>query len=228
MFNQSSFCALGNGVNDAFGDHCLVCPCGGDRTRRHNLLRNAAARVLDAAGFRPETEKPGLLRMRPPINGADEAASERRSVLSPEGRRPAGIYVPNWLLGQPAAFDFAVTSGLRVGFLEESAKDGSYTGAYYVDIKSKHLDTAAQCKSEGLAFVPMVCEAHGGGWEAGALAVWKKVAKAAAFLSGEEAPRRFEHLMQSLSVTLHRENARAILSRSVARARTPERAALEC
>ena len=85
-------------------------------------------------------------------------------------------------------------------------------------MKRQHLDTAAQSKAEGLVFVPMVCEAHGGSWEAGALKVWKAVARAAALLSGETPALRFEHQMQTLSVTLQRANARAVLARAVSRA----------
>ena len=182
------------------------------------MLRNSAARILNAAGFRPVVEKPGLLRSRPDINGADEAASEKVTSQDSGKRRPADIFLPNWQLGQPAALDFAVSSGLRVGFLEESARDGSFSGRTYAELKRKHLDTASQCLSEGLAFVPMVCEAHGGGWEAEAVRVWKNVAKTAAIVSGEtSAPLRFEHIMQTLSVTLQRANARAILSRSIDR-----------
>ena len=83
-----------------------------------------------------------------------------------------------------------------------------------MELKKKHLDTAAQCEAGGIVFVPMVCEAHGGSWEAGAMTVWRKVAKASAMVSGELPSTQFEHMLQSLSVTLHRSNARAILIRT--------------
>jgi hypothetical protein len=194
----------------------LVCPCGGDRTQRHNLLRNAAARFFAAAGLRPELEKPGLLRTRPCIAGADEAVSSKGGPQGADGRRPADVFIPHWRLGQPAAFDFAVSSGLRVGFLDESAKDGSSSGTAYAEAKRLHLDTARVCAEEGLSFIPLVCEAHGGSWGCEARVVWKEAAKSAALLSGESAALKLEHLMQSLSVTLHRANARAILGRAAA------------
>eukprot|EP00660_Eupelagonema_oceanica_P019327 gene19327-biopygen20047 len=65
IFAASQYCAFCDGVVDVFADHALVCSGGGDRTVRHNLLRNAAFRVAHAAGLRPELEKPGLLRPRP-------------------------------------------------------------------------------------------------------------------------------------------------------------------
>ena len=46
------------------------------------------------------------------------------------------------------------------------------------------------------------------------MTVWRKVAKASAMVSGELPSTQFEHMLQSLSVTLHRSNARAILIRT--------------
>ena len=40
--DQDLECPCCDGVLDRFGDHALVCPGCGDRTRRHNLLRNMA------------------------------------------------------------------------------------------------------------------------------------------------------------------------------------------
>ena len=42
-------CPLCDGVLDSFGDHALVCCGGGDRTRRHNLLRNMVFHAAEAA-----------------------------------------------------------------------------------------------------------------------------------------------------------------------------------
>ena len=43
LAESDGICPLCDGVLDRFGDHCLVCPCGGDRTKRHNLLRNSVS-----------------------------------------------------------------------------------------------------------------------------------------------------------------------------------------
>ena len=58
-------CSLCDGVLDRFGDHALVCPCGGDSTRRHNLLRNMTYHAAVSSNLNPELEKPGLLPQRP-------------------------------------------------------------------------------------------------------------------------------------------------------------------
>eukprot|EP00660_Eupelagonema_oceanica_P019686 gene19686-biopygen5325 len=44
VFAAEFACPLCDGGMDVWGDHALVCACGGDRTTRHNLLRDAAAR----------------------------------------------------------------------------------------------------------------------------------------------------------------------------------------
>ena len=36
-----TFCPMCGGTMDSYGDHALSCPCNGDRTVRHNRLRNS-------------------------------------------------------------------------------------------------------------------------------------------------------------------------------------------
>ena len=78
-----------------------------------------------------------------------------------------------------------------------------------------HLDTKTQCQGQGITFVPMVMEAVGGGWGKTARGVWSELAKtsvlAYAELQTEDASAVM--LRQRLSMTLHRENARACLRR---------------
>ena len=63
-------CLHCDGILDSYGDHALCCSGGGDRTRRHNLLRNLAYHAAAAANLNPELEKPGLLPHRP-LHGAN-------------------------------------------------------------------------------------------------------------------------------------------------------------
>ena len=132
----------------------------------------------------------------------------------PEARRPADIYVPRWDLGGSAALDFAVTSGLRTDLLERTAADGSSCLTSYEEFKNTFLDTAAHCASEGIAFVPMVVEAHSGAWGPAATKVWLRLGKAISLLSGESTAVEALRALQNLGLTLHRETARAILRRS--------------
>ena len=136
------------------------------------------------------------------------------------GRRSAGVFVPRWRSGAPAAWDFAVTSGLRADLLATSAAEGGGDAAAtrYEEQKRLHLDTARCCSEAGLTFIPMVCEAHGGGWGREARRAFAVLAKRAADATGDDAALAADQLAQRLSISLHRENARAVLRRLQPRA----------
>ena len=73
-----------------------------------------------------------------------------------------------------------------------------------------------QCQQQGISFLPMVVEAVGGGWGKVARGVWSALAKSSALANGELETERSCAIMlrQRLSMTLHRENARACLRRA--------------
>jgi hypothetical protein len=75
------------------------------------------------------------------------------------------------------------------------------------------LDTAASCQAEGLTFIPVVCEADGGGWGPAAQKTFSELAKHKSALTGEDASKVAVQLYQSLGLVLQRENARAIIRR---------------
>ena len=187
---------------DRFGDHALVCPCGGDRVKRHNRLRSTLAARAEAAGLSPEVEKPGLLPARPTELGFCEAGT----LATAQGRRPADVYIPQWGLRGPAAFDLAVTNGLRGDVLAASAADGSRASAAYEARKRSHQHTEAQCDAQGLQFVPLVAEACGGGWGKTAMSTWRTLGSLISARTGESTSIVIEQLLQSLSVSLQCEN----------------------
>ena len=156
IFGEPFFCPFCDGVMDVLADHALTCACGGDRTKRHNLLRDACVRLTWAAGWRPEPEKEGLLQ------ATSFPASQEGDGLRSEARRPADIFLPRWDLGGSAALDFAVTSGLRTSQLEQTVADGLSSLTSYESIKDEYKGTAAHCAREGITFVPMLTEAHSG------------------------------------------------------------------
>ncbi len=213
---QDVECPYCDGVLDRFGDHALVCCCGGDRTRRHNLLRNMVFYAASAANLHPELERPGLLPHRP-LHGStyENGVAMGQDDGDPGSRRPADVYIPRWRSGPAAAWDFAVTSGLRVDSLAASAQDPDAVLTKYEDFKCSHQDTKAQCQSQGLTFIPMVMEAVGGGWGKVARGVWSELAKSSALATGELESESSCAIMlrQRLSMTLHRESARACLRR---------------
>ena len=114
----------------------------------------------------------------------------------------------------PAALDFAVTSGLRTDMLATSAQDAATAPRSYEEFKRNHNDTNNLCQAEGINFLPVVAEAFGGGWGPTANKVWAELAKAKASITGELESTVATQLVQTLGLTLHRENARAILRRS--------------
>ena len=203
-----ALCPLCDGIMDRFGDHALVCPCGGDRTKRHNLIRNQVYHFAASAGFNPELEKPGLLQPRPFIGPLPEDGILRQD---PAARRPADVYLPRWRRGTPIALDFAVTSGLRD--IPATIQDANSCLTAYEDFKRSHLDTDRLCTEEGLAFAPVIFEASGGACGPTAAKILAELAKAKSIITGEPQDRVLTHLYQSLGIILHRENARARLKR---------------
>ena len=165
-------CPLCNGVLDKFGDHCLVCPNGGDRTKRHNHLRNRVHFFANSAGLNPELERPGLLPPRPFMGASPENGIMPRD---PSARRPADVYLPRWRLGIPMALDFAVTSGMRDDTINATILDASSAAVSYEGFKNSHMDTARLCQDEGLGFTPVIVEAHGGAWGPAAQSIFSEL-----------------------------------------------------
>ena len=220
-----SFCPLCEGGLDRYGDHCLSCCGGGDRTRRHNLVRNLVYFAFKAAGLDPELERLGLLPPRPLAGGSHEDGTHADCNGDSSARRPADVYVPRWRAGPPAALDFAVTSGLNPDALAQSERDSYSACTRYEDRKRSFKDTAALCQQQGFSFIPMVVEAVGGGWGREARKVWSELAKVSASAAGELATASTcgVSLQQRLSTVLHRENARAVLRRLGHGGALPER-----
>lgn len=85
------------------------------------------------------------------------------------GCRPADVFVPM----PQAAFDLAVSSGMRGAALTTSATDcGRAVGDYELWI-CQYRNTRRQCSDQGLQFGPLVAEACAGGWGAQANRVWR-------------------------------------------------------
>jgi len=180
--------------------------CKGDRTLRHNALRECIFRFAKASALNPQREKSGLLPPRPD----GEQIKEKANV---PGRRPADIWMPRWGDGGPVALDFAVTCGLRADVLHHSATDHTRALVNYENFKRDYLSTAQQCEQQGLQFIPMVAEAHGGSWGAAAKETFKAISREYSNQAGVTISQASSELAQRISITLARENARAILRR---------------
>ena len=166
------------GVRERSGDHALVCSCGGDRTRRHNLLRNIVFHAANSVSVPPEFKNEGPLPQRPFDGGVCDNGSTRGERESEfQLRRQVDVFIPRWQSGPPATCGFAATSGLRMDLLVDATRGADQVCARYRDSIRSHPGTHSQCLAQAITFITMVTEAVGGGWGKLARGVWTKLAK---------------------------------------------------
>ena len=218
--DADAFCPTCGGCLDRFGDHAVVCCCGGDRTIRHNAIRNVFFQDAAQAGLRPERERQGLLPERP---------QEDALRASGSGRRPADVWLPRGPGGRGVALDFACTSGMRSDRMQLASEDAGCVLERYVEIKRSYMGTARLCEEAGFDFTPMVIESHGS-WCAAARRAIDLVSRTQAASGNEQGEVVSLRIAQRLSIALHRENARAVLRRASAppQADSPSGWAEEC
>ena len=94
IFEADTPCPMCGQCMDSFADHALVCPCKGDRTIRHNCLRDITYSEAKNAALRAEKEKPGLLPPRPKEDGLAASTSSCGFLRASISR----IERPPWIL----------------------------------------------------------------------------------------------------------------------------------
>ena len=194
-----AWCPKCDGIMDRFSLHAGTCAAGGERTQRHNALRDLLASWAARAGLQPEVEKPGLLLPQRP----DEARLSQR--------RPADIFLPS-LSGGPAALDLAITAPQRQESLAQAGQEALAAATQYAAVKRSHLDTARTCAAQGVRFMPLLAESTGG-WEPAASKTLQLISRAVAARTGSDAGLLHADLLQELSVLLRAHHARAALHR---------------
>ena len=185
---------------DAKGHHPASCAAGGDRTQRHNALRDLVAEHAARAGLRPELERPGVLLPQRP---------EDTHVAR---RRPADIFLPTWVGGSPVALDFAITAPQRQETLARAAEEDLAAAAAYAARKAAFEGTAEACAAQGVRFCPMVAESTGA-WEPEAERVLRRISRTAAARNGTDPAAAWTLFQQQTSVLLRRARAQAELRR---------------
>ena len=114
---------------------------------------------------------------------------------------------------QPQAIDFAITSGLRDPQLGDGEAEVALIFREYEDFKRGYKDTDAQCRRQGLTFLPFVVEAHAGGWSPVARRAISSLASDIAAATHSDKAAVSLRIAQRISCSLQRESARAILRR---------------
>ena len=196
---SDTWCPKCDAVLDAYSHHAGLCSVGGERTQRHNAVRDVVCTWTERAGLQPEKERASLLLPRRP----EDVHLSRR--------RPADIYVP-CLEGTPTALDFAITGPQRTESLSQAMHQPVSAAAAYADLKANHQDTARLCFAQGICFRPMVAETTGA-WDKSAAHVLHIIAAAVAAREGATVAELHQRLLQELSVTARRFRAQAALRR---------------
>ena len=215
--SADTFCPMCGSTMDSFGDHALTCQCRGDRTVRHNAVRNVTYSSARDANMSPEREKANLLPARPPGDVWDADVTNQQQAR--QRRRPADVYLPRGVNGSPVALDFAATSGMQSGLLRQAPDEPSSVIVAYEEKKRDFRPegepdtTEALCLQQGFGFIPMVLEAHGGGMGKEFRKVVDAIAEQTAAVTGSRSDFCSLIIAQRISVALQRENARAILRR---------------
>ena len=214
IWAQDTNCSLCGQVMDKWGDHALVCSCGGDRVVRHNMIRDVVHSAANLkAGLGAILEKPGLLIPRDPLD-CDRPPDPDPPDPSSSSRRPADVWVPRGPSGSPEAWDFSVTSAFRLG---PSTPDPAAFSSVFSSVETRKrgfLDTASQCAQAGIHFCPLVIEAVGGGWSEALRSVVSWIASESGRHSSSRHSDTSFKIAQRISCALHQENARAILKRA--------------
>ena len=181
---DDSPCPVCQGRADGYGDHQVGCGGNGDRIHRHDSIRDALFSTAQSAALAPWREAPLL------IPGSSS--------------RPADVYLPNWMRGQPAALDMTVISPMQQLTIAGAARSPGYVLKVGEDRKmAAHVE---ECHSAGILFTPLVVEALGG-WCEGATHTIRRIGRLQGQRLGIEPAKSTRHLFQHLSVTQWRGNA---------------------
>ena len=113
---------------------------GGEHISRHNHLRDHLHDTAVAAGLGP--------------------AREVRFLIPGRDSRPADVLLPQWSGGQDAALDITVVNPCQAAFVVGAAATPGYALEQAHRRKMRGAEEA--CRAQGLNFLPLVAESHGG------------------------------------------------------------------
>ena len=172
MEGASPTCPACHQPADIYGIHAMNCGTGGERIHRHTLLVDVVHQVAAAAQLTPRKEVRFL------IPGRDS--------------RPADVLLPQWSGGQDAALDITVVNPCQAAFVVGAAT----TPGYALDQAHRRKMRGAEeaCRAQGLNFLPLVAESHGG---------WGEVAVARVEVYIKNCPRDLDLSRKILTSLTH-------------------------
>ena len=163
----------------------MVCGTGGESISRHNALRDAIFDTAASAGLAP--------------------LKEERALLPGNNRRPADILLRHWCGGKDAALDVTITHPLKSDTRAGAALTPGHAAS--VTFENKMRGAAELCRTEGLAFVPIVAES----FHPVAIEQLKRIASALARHTAQEDSEAIHHLLSRCSPLLQRGTASPLI-----------------
>ena len=136
---------------------------------------------------------------------------EERGILPGGNKRPGDVFIPFWTGGFDTALYVTVVCPLQSALVPGAATTPGSALTYAHQEKMKKKD--AECRRQGIGFLPLAAEALGG-WHPPAVEQVKKLGAALARQSGEDEGAVKSQLFQKLSLVLMKGNA-AIFSNRI-------------
>ena len=206
IWTQDTSCTLCGQAMDQWGDHALVCGCGGDRVTRHNLVRDVVhSAANNQARLGAVLEKPGLLLPHDPsLDDRPPGPDHPRSLFvagltSGSLGAPAVVRRPE-ISPSPAVCASVPLFLIRLLFRPSSPRLNPEKGLSWT-LRVSVLRWAFSLSA-------LVIEAVGGGWSDSLRAVVAWIASESNRCSPVRHSDASFKIAQRVSCTLHRENAR--------------------
>jgi hypothetical protein len=186
LFPEVALCLACDAPMDTRGVHATQCMHGGNRTSRHNAVRDIVYTFASS--------------------GRIPVAKETKWLVKDSNRKPADVYLPSFNCGKDVAIDFAVISP----FTDEAMKFDDYLPKY---AEKKVKKYANDVKLANYDFQPMIADTMGR-WDDDAIKVLTKISSAYAKNNCQDFSQVKNQIFQKLSISIQSSNAKAILQRT--------------
>ena len=170
-------------------------------------------------------EKKGLLDAPRPDpmqdQGNDDGVDDEGGITDGTGRRPGDLWAQDLAGKGQAALDLAITNGMGRASVESAAGRQGARLRWYENYKRNYKacktgvgkTTEELCRERGLMFVPLIIEAHGGGFGYALREVLGIIAEGVASRWNRRPDAVARRTAQRISFLTHSENAQAVLER---------------